>query len=241
MSRNAFTGFAFMATLGVMIISLIVFVSEIKAEFATLKSEVAALKTSQLVSADAEPALAQSATYIRGWAVRIYEAPRQRANIKQISSQDYAGAFIHTGSWISLDDYKKHDGIFLSGEAALNLRGQFRPQRSGQYVFAVHMKIVSDKDSDQHGVPTVSCYARLLDQHGQELISGKMLVDGKRSKGALISKLPVAAGNEAARFLDLSFTCDGQPKLQGEKILFRLCFRKAEDPKFRPLVPSLKV
>ena len=241
MSRNTFAGVTLLATVGIMIASMIMFVSEIKDEFAALKSEVAALKTTHSVSAGAAPARENSATYIRGWAVRIYEAPRQRSNIKQISDQDYAGAFIHTGSWISLDDYKKHDGIFLSGEAALNLRGQFRPNRAGQYVFAVHMKIVADSEHDLDGTPTVSCYARLLDQNGQELLNGKMLVDGKRSKGALISKLPVAAGEDAARFLDLSFACDGQPKLQGEKILFRLCFRKAEDPKFRPLVLSLKV
>ena len=103
------------------------------------------------------------------------------------------------------------------------------------------MKILSDTKADHRSVPTVSCYARLLDQDGQELLNGKMLVDGKRSKGALISKQSVSAGEGAARFLDLSFACDGQPKIQGEKILFRLCFRKAEDPKFRPLVPSLKV
>lgn len=241
MSRFVFPGIAVLATIAVMIASTIIVVSEIKDEFAALKSDVASLKAARVVSSGADPALSKAATYIRGWAVRIYEAPRQRSDVQQISSQDYAGAFIHTGSWISLDDYKKHDGIFLSGEAALNLRGQFRPDREGRYVFAVHMKIVSDHEDERHGVPVVSCYARLIDHQGRQLINGKMLVDGKRSKGALTSKQPVAAGNGQAHFLDLSFACDGQPKLQGEKILFRLCFRKAEDPKFRPLVPSLKV
>ena len=241
MSKSKFSGAAALAAVTAMTAALIVLASDLKSDFATLKSDVASLKK---VSAGNSPLRVQSdarAPFIRGWAVRIYEAPRLRSDTKSISSQDYAGAFIHTGSWISLDDYKKHEGIFLSGEAALSLRGQFRPSRKGRYVFAVHMKIVPDVGENVRDVPTISCYARLVDQSGNQLLNGKMLVDGQHTKGALISKTSISAGQNDARLLDLSFTCDGRPKIEGEKILFRLCFRKAEDAKFQPLVPILRV
>lgn len=123
----------------------------------------------------------------------------------------------------------------------MNLRGLFRPADSGKYVFAVHMKVVSDIGDNAQDDPMVSCYAHLADQTGQELLNGKMLVDGKHPKGALISKIAVNASRSDAKALSLSFVCDGQRQLDGEKILFRLCFRKAGDAKFQPLVPNLRV
>ena len=71
----------------------------------------------------------------------------------------------------------------FSGEAALSLRGQFRPSRKGRYVFAVHMKIVPDVGEDLRDVTTISCYALLVDQSGNQLLNGKMLVDGQHTKG----------------------------------------------------------
>ena len=241
MSKNNFFGIATLAAMTATLAALLVIASDLKKEFATLKSDVASLKNESAGNSPAPVRNNLRPSFIRGWAVRIYEAPRHRSDTKSISNQGYAGAFIHTGSWISLDDYKKHEGIFLSGEAALSLRGQFRPSRAGKYVFAVHLKVVPDEGEDVRDVPTISCYARLVDQSGAHLLNGKMLVDGKHTKGALISKTPVSASMDEARLLDLSFTCDGHPKIEGEKVLFRLCFRKIEDAKFRPLVPSLKV
>lgn len=103
------------------------------------------------------------------------------------------------------------------------------------------MKVVSGIDDNVQDVPTVSCYAHLVDQTGQQLLNGKMLVDGKHPKGALISEIAVNASRSDAKAHSLSFVCDGQQQFDGEKILFRLWFRKAGDAKFQPLVPNLRV
>jgi hypothetical protein len=230
----------FMAVIA-MFASIFVLTSDLKGEIASLKSDVSDLKQVSTNSVAAPTDSRQDTSLIRGWAVRIFEAPRHRQAAGQIGNEAYAGAFIHTGSWISLADYKKHEGIFFSGDAAMNLRGLFRPADSGKYVFAVHMKVVSDIGDNAQDDPMVSCYAHLADQTGQELLNGKMLVDGKHPKGALISKIAVNASRSDAKALSLSFVCDGQRQLDGEKILFRLCFRKAGDAKFQPLVPNLRV
>ena len=241
MSKQSIIGGATLAAVIAMFASVVVLTSDLKSELATLKSDISALKRASTNSVNAPAARGSDSPLIRGWAVRIFEAPRHRQVAGKISSQAYAGAFIHTGSWISLADYKKHEGIFLSGDAALNLRGLFRPSTAGSYVFAVHMKVVAENDQNMQDTPRVSCYAHLADQTGRELLNGKMLVDANQPKGALISTLAVNASESDARALSLSFVCDGPKPLEGEKILFRLCYRKAGAAKFQPLVPNLRV
>ena len=205
-------------------ISTFVIASDLKREVASLRSDFTAMK----IASEAPQRLASDVQRLRQAAI-------------EVSSQAYAGGFIHTASWISLADYKKHEGIFLSGDAAVNLRGLFQPTDKGQYVFAVHMQIVVDGDDNGDAAPLVSCYAHLTDGSGKELINGKMLVDGKRPKGALISNVALEAGLSNAKEISLSFVCDGQRQFDAEKIMFRLCFRKAEDTKFQPLVPNLRI
>lgn len=241
MSKQSIIGSMTLMAVIAMFASVFVLASDLKGEIASLRSDVSALKGGATSGVVAPINSREDTSLIRGWAVRIFEAPRHRQTAGQISSQAYAGAFIHTGSWISLADYKKHEGIFLSGDAALNLRGLFRPDDSGRYVFAVHMKMLSDSDDNAQDAPTVSCYAHLADQTGQQLLNGKMLVDGKHPKGALISTISVNASRADVKALSLSFVCDGQRQFDGEKILFRLCFRKTGDAKFQPLVPNLRV
>lgn len=222
-------------------ISTFVIASDLKREVASLRSDFTAMKIASEAPQRLASDVQRAPALIKGWAVRIFGAPRLRQAAIEVSSQAYAGGFIHTASWISLADYKKHEGIFLSGDAAVNLRGLFQPTDKGQYVFAVHMQIVVDGDDNDDAAPLVSCYAHLTDGSGKELINGKMLVDGKRPKGALISNVALEAGLSNAKTISLSFVCDGQRQFDAEKIMFRLCFRKAEDTKFQPLVPNLRI
>lgn len=235
-----FATFASLLSVGILTLSAHQ-IGGLRSEIAAIRSDLSDLKTERTELSGTNDAAPSKRALIRGWAVRIFEAPKHRNSPKSVNATAYAGAFIHTGSWISLDEYKKHEGIFLSGEAALNLRGEFHPRKTSDYVFAVHMKMLPESENSLEKAPTVSCYTRLMDGKGTEILRGKMLVDGVRAKGALIADQPINISSNEHRKLDFSFVCDGKPRLDGAKIMFRLCVRKASDPSFRPLVPSLRV
>jgi hypothetical protein len=241
MSRKELFGTVTLVALVAALIATFVIASDLKTEVASLRIDFMAMKTASEAPQRLARDIQRAPALIKGWAVRIFEAPRLRQAAEDVISQAYAGGFIHTASWISLADYKKHEGIFLSGDAAVNLRGLFQPMDQGRYVFAVHMEIVVDSDNNGDAAPLVSCYAHLTDGSGKQLINGKMLVDGNRPKGALISNVALEAGLSNAKAISLSFVCDGQRQFAAEKIMFRLCFRKAEDTNFQPLVPNLRV
>ena len=213
----------------------------LRSELSKIQADIASIRASSPAQAGSVGSSLSNPSLIRGWSVRIFEAPKHRGSSFSVNGSAYAGAFIHTGSWISLDEYKKHDGIFLSGEAALNLRGEFHPKDTAHYVFAVHMKMIPEEEASVENSPTVSCYARLQGNGGREILRGKMLVDEDRLKGALIAEQAVKVRFGEHSSLDFSFVCDGKPKLDSAKILFRLCVRKVDDPSFRPLVPSLRI
>lgn len=239
MRITVFIGAVFSIVLTAFAAAFLSVTADLKSEFAALRMEVAALKRASVSNVAYGGSRAQGAANIRGWAVRIYQVPQRRA--EKPGEDSFAGSFVHTGSWIALDEYKKHEGIFLSGNAELRMQGQFTPEMSGDYVFAVHMKVTNKEGEQKQDVPTVSCYARVGDQNRVEILKGKMLVDRTRTKGALISAAPVFVGKEAPRLLNVSFKCNGMPKLDSGRILFRICFRKAEEASFKPLVPTLKI
>lgn len=239
MRRTVFMGAAFLIALTVIAGTFASITSDLKAEFAGLRADMETLKRATLSNVRYGGGLSDVATNIRGWAVRIYQVPTRGSDVP--GEDSFAGSFVHTGSWIALDEYKKHEGIFLSGNAELRMQGQFKPKMSGDYLFAVHMKVATKAGEENRDVPTVSCYARVNDQNHVEIIKGKMLVDSARMKGALISTAPVFVGKEAPRLLKVSFQCNGVPKLDSSRILFRICFRKIEEASFRPLVPNLNI
>lgn len=170
----------------------------IRTELGNIRSELSEIKSSSTRSVFTRNATLTERALIRGWAVRIFEAPKHRSMGQDVRGAAYAGAFIHTGSWISLDEYKKHEGIFLSGDPALNLRGEFRPRQAGDHIFAVHMKLLPANRTSIDKSPRVSCYARLLDSKGNEILSGKMLVDDARAKGSFGCRLGHKDKNQRA-------------------------------------------
>ena len=61
-----------------------------------------------------KPVSMETATFaslIPAWQVEVYEADGSRA-VEDYRRGQIAGKFLHTGDWISMDEHRKHAGVF---------------------------------------------------------------------------------------------------------------------------------
>lgn len=169
----------------------------------------------------------------KGWLVRAFEPAKPANNLAALRDANDAGSFVHTGSWINMQQHREHEGIFLPADAALNSRGLFIPDKTGNYVFAMHMSYTGDEDQRQ--VRTVACFVDVKTSDQTAVIAGKLTADSMTQKATLLApdKLFLTAGHP--ELLDTLVACDMPPGVSGKNVAFRICVRHESETGFRPV------
>ena len=173
----------------------------------------------------------------QGWHVRVFEPPRPASNLENIRQSHDAGSFIHTGSWMDLEEHREHEGIFLAADAAFNVRGMFIPTMTGDYVFAVHMLYSRRENADR---PTaVICHVDVKVADQASVVAGKMMAYGKVEKAALLAPATVFLPAGQPQLVDAVIACDVPKDVAGKNVAIRICVRHKNDQSYRPVLAYL--
>ncbi len=172
-----------------------------------------------------------------GWRVRVFAPPSPANNLGGLRSANDAGSFVHTGSWMDLEEHQKHEGIFLPAYAAFHVRGLFIPSQSGDYVFAMHMRF-GGRD-DQGKATSVACHVNLGVADRDRLIAGKLLADGVVEKAALVAESPVMLFAGRPGMVDAVVACDLPRGVSGKDVSIRICVRHKSEASYRPVPAHL--
>ncbi len=172
-----------------------------------------------------------------GWRVRAFVPPSPANNLDGLRTANDAGSFVHTGSWMDLEEHQKHEGIFLPAYAAFHVQGLFIPSQSGDYVFAMHMRF-GGRD-DQGRATSVACHVNLGVADRDAIIAGKLLADGMVEKAALVAESPVMLFAGRPGLVDAVVACDLPRGVSGKDVSIRICVRHKNETSYRPVPAHL--
>ncbi len=172
-----------------------------------------------------------------GWRVRVFAPPSPANNLDGLRNANDAGSFVHTGSWMDLEEHQEHDGIFLPADAAFHVQGLFIPSQSGDYIFAMHMRL-GGRD-DQGKATSVACHVNLRVADSSAIAAGKLLANGAVEKAALVAEKPVALFAGRPGLVDAVVACDLPRGMSGKDVSIRICVRHKSEPSYRPVPAHL--
>ena len=172
-----------------------------------------------------------------GWRVRVFAPPSPANNLAGLRNTNDAGSFVHTGSWMDLEEHQKHEGIFLPADAAFHVQGLFIPSQSGDYIFAMHMRL-GGRD-DQGKAASVACHVNLRVADSSAIDAGKLLANGAVEKAALVAEKPVVLSAGRPGLIDAVVACDLPRGVSGKDVSIRICVRHKSEPSYRPVPAHL--
>lgn len=109
---------------------------------------------------------------MQAWTVSVYPLARLPISIENVAKGAVAaGTFMHSGSWISMTEHDKHDGLLVPGSVALNIKGVFLPDETNRYVFRLDLRY----DGELRNDVVFACYGRFGTGRKAKVLSGKIL------------------------------------------------------------------
>lgn len=170
---------------------------------------------------------------MQAWKVSVYPLPRLPVSIDTVAKDEVAaGTFMHSGSWISMTEHNKHDGLLVPGSVALNIKGVFLPHETDRYVFRLDLRY----DGELRNDVVFACYGRFGAGRKAKVLSGKILFHSlnnqSRHRTLMAQKsVPMTDGNPYQ--LKTTVFCNLPADVRAKDVMFRLSVRGADDAAFR--------
>lgn len=170
---------------------------------------------------------------MQAWTVSVYPLPRLPVSIETVARDEVAaGTFMHSGSWISMTEHNKHDGLLVPGSVALNIKGVFLPTETDSYVFRLDLRY----DGELRNDVVFACYGRFGAGRKAKVLSGKILFHSlnnqSRHRTLMAQKsVPMTDGNPYQ--LKTTVFCNLPADIRAKDVMFRLSVRGAGDAAFR--------
>ena len=170
---------------------------------------------------------------MQAWTVSVYPLPRLPISIETVARDKVAaGTFMHSGSWISMTEHNKHDGLLVPGSVALNIKGVFLPAETDRYVFRLDLRY----DGELRNDVVFACYGRFGAGRKATVLSGKILFHSlnnqSRHRTLMAQKsVPMTDGNPYQ--LKTTVFCNLPADVSAKDVMFRLSVRGADDAVFR--------
>lgn len=170
---------------------------------------------------------------MQAWTVSVYPLPRLPVSIENVAKGAVAaGTFMHSGSWISMTEHNKHDGLLVPGSVALNIKGVFLPDETSKYVFRLDLRYDGELTNDV----VFACYGRFRTGRMAGVLSGKILFHSlnnqSRHRTLMAQKsVPMTDGNPYQ--LKTTVFCNLPTDVRAKDVMFRLSVRRADEAGFR--------
>ena len=192
-----------------------------------------------------------------GWRVEIYSqtdgALREDAHKLQGNENgsrtghqatDLLGSFMHTGSWVDLAEFRKHDGIFVAAPVTIAVRGYIYAASDDDFVFAMHFQNrgatkAGEAGSEASKTSWIRCKADVALNGMQKVIGSRARFDTHAAKAELRSAKPISLKGPGWHLVEASIACSLPPKIDPADIAFRICARRSADRGFSPLRPVM--
>lgn len=157
---------------------------------------------------------------------------------------DLLGSFMHTGSWVDLAEFRKHDGIFVAAPVTIAVRGYIYADADDDFVFAMHFQNRSatkagGAGSDASKTSWIRCKADVALNGMQKVIGSRARFDTHAAKAELRAAEPISLKGPGWHLVEASIACSLPPKTDPADIAFRICARRSADRGFSPLRPVM--
>jgi hypothetical protein len=179
---------------------------------------------------------------MQAWTVSVYPLPRLPVSIENVARTGVsAGSFVHSGSWIALNEHEKHDGLLELGMVALNIKGVFLPEESNRYVFRLDLRYAGALKIDKKST-VFACYGRFGAGRKAEILSGKIMFNSLKNQSrhrTLIAKHSVPMTDGTPYQLKTTVFCNLPSHVRASDVMFRLSVRPADVASFASVNPVL--
>jgi len=179
---------------------------------------------------------------MQAWTVSVFPLPGRKVSLDQVEKNAVAaGTFMHAGSWISLNEFDKHEGLLVPESVALNIRGTFLPADTSNYVFRLDLRFEGDLKTDGRST-VLACYGRFGTKRRPTVLSGKILFHAKQNTSrhrTLLARVPVPMKGLNPYRLSTTVYCNLPQTVRPADVMFRLSVRSAADAVFQPVKSEL--
>ncbi|MBL4720670.1 MAG: hypothetical protein JKY20_06025 [Alphaproteobacteria bacterium] len=197
------------------------------------------------------------AAAMSAWQVEVYSQEEQAflnwpkdatsANWKAPShdkTTKLLGRFMHTGSWVDMAEYRKHQGIFVATPVSITMRGYIFSESDDDFVFAVHFdnraaqrfsrnKYAKDKTA------WIRCNATLKINETKAVIRDFTRFDARTANAELRAVQSISLSGSGWHLVEASVSCSLPRNVDAADISFRLCARRSSEGGFSPLRPVM--
>lgn len=169
------------------------------------------------------------------WTVSVFPIPERTVSLDSIAVDAVAaGTFVHSGSWIALNEHDKHDGLLAPGSVALNIKGVFLPENSNQYVFRLDLQYNGELNVENRST-VFACYGRFGAGRVQNILSGKILFHSLQNQSrhrTLMAQKSIPMREGTPYQLNTMVYCNLPAGVRANDVLFRLSVRRADEAVF---------
>jgi len=172
---------------------------------------------------------------MQAWTVSVFPLPQRNISLDSVARNTVAaGTFVHSGSWISMNEHDKHDGVLVPGSVALKIKGMFMPDSTNRYVFRLDLKYAGALKIDHKSV-VFACYGRFGTGRSTDILSGKIMFHSLQNQSrhrTLMAKKPVQMNDGAPYQLTTTVYCNLPADVRASDVMFRLSVRRADEAVF---------
>lgn len=171
-----------------------------------------------------------------GWQVDVYPQGTKIFDAKA-EKTSLLGSFIHTGSWIDLAEFRKHEGIYVASPSTIKLRGYIYVPDDSDYYFAVHFNNFAATKVDPGKTLWVACKAEVRVNNTWTAIDSRTRFDARIGRAELRAEKPIFMSGGSWHAIEASIACDLPPSINAADIAVRICTRRSGDSIYRPVRP----
>lgn len=172
---------------------------------------------------------------MQAWTVSVFPLPKRSVSLDSVAvGAVAAGTFVHSGSWIALNEHDKHDGLLVPGSVALNIKGVFLPENNNRYVFRLDLKYNGALKVENRST-VFACYGRFGAGRSQNILSGKILFHSLQNQSrhrTLMAQKSVPMREGTPYQLNTTVYCNLPAGVRANDVLFRLSVRRADEAVF---------
>ena len=171
-----------------------------------------------------------------GWQVDVFSQdgvlPDTRAR-----RQNLLGSFLHTGNWIDLAEFRKHDGIYVAAPSSMKLRGYLYTESDDEMFFAVHFNNFAAKTVDQNRTRLISCKVTMKMNGSATVIDRVIKIDTRTARAELRADKPVTLDGGGWHKMEAKVACQLPDFINASDIAVRICARRGGENSYAPVQP----
>lgn len=173
-----------------------------------------------------------------GWQVDVFSQdgvlPDTRASKKNL-----LGSFLHTGNWIDLAEFRKHDGIYVAAPSSIKLRGYMYADTDDDVFFAVHFNNFAAKKVDQARTKLISCKVTMRLNNSVKVLDRNIKIDTRTARAELRADRSLKLDGGGWHYIEATFACQLPDFMNQSDIAVRICERRGRASSFAPVRPVM--